>query len=239
MTPGEPMTPIRLLSYNIRSMRDDRAALARVIRRLEPDIVCVQEAPRFAFWLRKRRWLARRGALGLAVRERPAGLELYAGPRTALLHRHHRLLVPVPGMHRRGLALGLFEVGRARLVAASVHLDLAKGPRLRHAEEIVTELERVRERFRAPIVVAGDINEEPGGPTWSFLASRFQDGFVVAPAGQGATYSSTEPLTRIDGVFADAGIEVLSCGVPDEPELLADYPDATDHRPVLAELRVR
>jgi endonuclease/exonuclease/phosphatase family metal-dependent hydrolase len=233
------MTTIRLLSYNIRSMRDDRAALARVIRRLEPDIACVQEAPRFAFWLRKRRWLARRGALGLAVRERPAGLELYAGPRTALLHRGHHLLSPVPGMHRRGLVLGLFEVDGARLVAASVHLDLADGPRLRHAEEIVTELERVRERFRAPVVIAGDINEEPGGATWDFLSERFQDGFAAAPAGQGATYGSAVPLTRIDGVFADPGIEVLGCGVPDEPQLLADYPNATDHRPVLAELRVR
>ena len=168
-----PWETIRLLSYNVRSMRDDRAALARVIRRLEPDIACVQEAPRLAFWLRKRRWLARRGALGLAVRERPAGLELYAGPRTALLHRRHRLLSPVPGLHRRGLVLGLFEVGGVRLVAASVHLDLVDGPRLRHAEEIVTELESARETFRAPVVIAGDINEEPGGAAWSLLASRF------------------------------------------------------------------
>jgi endonuclease/exonuclease/phosphatase family metal-dependent hydrolase len=230
---------IRLLSYNIRSMRDDRAALARVIRRLEPDVACVQEAPRFAFWLRKRRWLARKTSLGLAVRSRPAGLELYAGPRTALLHRQHRLLSPVPGMHRRGLVLGLLEVGGARLMAASVHLDLADRPRLQHAEEIVTELERARERFQAPVVLAGDINEEPGGATWDFLAKRFQDGFTTAPAGQGATYSAAVPLTRIDGVFADQGIEIVSCGVPDEPELLADYPNATDHRPLLAELRVR
>ena len=233
------METIRLLSYNIRSMRDDRAALARVIRRLEPDVACVQEAPRFAFWLRKRRWLARRTSLGLAVRSRPAGLELYAGPRTALLHRRHRLLSPVRGMHRRGLVFGLLEVGGARLVAASVHLDLADQPRLRHAEEIVAELERARERFQAPVVLAGDINEEPGGATWDFLAKRFQDGFVTAPAGQGATYSAAVPLTRIDGVFADRGIEILGCGVPDEPELLADYPNATDHRPLLAELRVR
>lgn len=229
---------IRLLSYNIRSMRDDRVALVRVIRRVEPDIVCVQEAPRFGFWLRKRRWLARRTSLGLAVHARPAGLELYAGPRTALLHRQHRLLSPVPGMHRRGLVLALLEVGGARLVAASVHLDLADGPRLRHAEEIVNELERVRERFGAPVVLAGDINEEPGGATWSFLSERFQDGFAVAPSGEGATYSSTVPLTRIDGVFADPGIEIVSCGVPDEPELLADYPGATDHRPILAHLRI-
>jgi endonuclease/exonuclease/phosphatase family metal-dependent hydrolase len=230
---------IRLLSYNVRSMRDDRAALARVIRRLEPDIACVQEAPRFAFWLRKRRWLARRTSLGLAVRSRPAGLELYAGPRTALLYRRHRLLSPVPGMHRRGIVLGLLEVGGTRLVAASVHLDLAGGPRLRHAEEIVTELSRVRDRFEAPVVLAGDINEEPGGAAWDFLRERYQDGFAAAPVGEGATYSSSAPRTRIDGVFADFGIEVVGCGVPDEPDLLADYPNATDHRPVLAELRVR
>jgi endonuclease/exonuclease/phosphatase family metal-dependent hydrolase len=233
------MDAIRLLSYNVRSMRDDRAALIRVIRRLEPDIACVQEAPRFAFWLRKRRWLARRTSLGLAVRGRPAGLELYAGPNTALLHRQHRLLTPVSGLHRRGMVLGLFEVGGTRLVAASVHLDLADEPRLRHAEEIVTELERVRERFGAPVVLAGDINEQPGGAAWNLLAERFQDGFAVAPAGQGATYSSSRPSRRIDGVFAGDGIEVLGCGVPDEPDLLADYPNATDHRPLLAELRVR
>jgi endonuclease/exonuclease/phosphatase family metal-dependent hydrolase len=230
---------IRLLSYNIRSMRDDRGALARVIRRLEPDVACVQEAPRFAFWLRKRRWLARKTSLGLAVRSRPAGLELYAGPRTALLHRQHRLLSPVPGMHRRGLVLGLLEVEGVRLVAASVHLDLADRPRLQHAEEIVAELDRARERFAAPVVLAGDINEEPGGAVWDFLAKRFQDGFATAPAGQGATYSASVPLTRIDGVFADPEIEIVGCGVPDEPELLADYPNATDHRPLLAELRVR
>src|SRR3954468_17383185 len=41
---------IRVLSYNIRSMRDDNAALARVIRACAPDLVLVQEAPRFFRW---------------------------------------------------------------------------------------------------------------------------------------------------------------------------------------------
>ena len=141
-------------------------------------------------------------------------------------------------MHRRGLVLGLFEVSGVRLVAASVHLDLADAPRLRHAEEIVTELDRVCERLGAPIVLAGDVNEEPGGATWSYLSSHFRDGFVAAPRGQGSTYSAKRPLTRIDGVFAGPGVEVVGCGVPDDPDLLADYPLATDHRPVLAELRV-
>ena len=41
---------VRVLSYNIRSMRDDTAALARVIRACAPDLVLVQEAPRFFRW---------------------------------------------------------------------------------------------------------------------------------------------------------------------------------------------
>ncbi|MFD0632519.1 endonuclease/exonuclease/phosphatase family protein [Catenulispora yoronensis] len=36
---------VRVLSYNVRSLRDDRAALARVVRGCEPDVVCVQESP--------------------------------------------------------------------------------------------------------------------------------------------------------------------------------------------------
>lgn len=41
---------VRVLGYNIRSMRDDEEALARVIRACEPDLVFVQEAPRFFRW---------------------------------------------------------------------------------------------------------------------------------------------------------------------------------------------
>jgi endonuclease/exonuclease/phosphatase family metal-dependent hydrolase len=232
------MPTVRLVSYNIRSMRDDRAALARVVRRLRPDIVCVQEAPRFLLWRRRRIWLARRAALVPIALRRAAGLQLYAGPRATATNGRHRLLSPVPGMHRRGLALGLFDVRGVRLIAASVHLDLAAGPRRRHAEEIAEELDRARAETGAPVVVAGDINEQPGGAAWDFLAERFQDAGATAPYGLRETFSTANPTRRIDGVFADEGIEVLRCGVPDDAHLLADYPAATDHRPVLAELRV-
>ncbi|MFC7643570.1 endonuclease/exonuclease/phosphatase family protein [Streptosporangium lutulentum] len=36
---------IRVASYNVRSMRDDTAALGRVITGLRADVLCVQEAP--------------------------------------------------------------------------------------------------------------------------------------------------------------------------------------------------
>jgi endonuclease/exonuclease/phosphatase family metal-dependent hydrolase len=233
------MPTVRLLAYNLRSMRDDRTALARVIGQLRPDILCAQEAPRLLRWRRWRQRLAQGTGLAPVLLERPVGLELYVGPRTAVLHREHHLLSRVPGRHRRGLVLGVFDVAGARLIAACVHLDLVDGPRLRHAAEIVELLDRVRRRFAAPVVVAGDVNEEPGGATWEYLCERFQDAWAVAPSGEALTYSAAEPGKRIDGVFADQRIEVVGCGVPDAPELLAAYPAASDHRPVLAELRVR
>lgn len=50
---------VRVLSYNIRSQRDDRRALARVIRACEPDLVCVQESPRYWRPEGQAAWLAR------------------------------------------------------------------------------------------------------------------------------------------------------------------------------------
>lgn len=54
---------IRVLSYNIRSMRDDEEALARVIRACRPDLVFVQEAPRFFRWRKHAARLAARSEL--------------------------------------------------------------------------------------------------------------------------------------------------------------------------------
>ncbi|HEY2985649.1 MAG TPA: hypothetical protein VGJ38_15950, partial [Jatrophihabitantaceae bacterium] len=57
------MPTLRLLCYNVRSLRDDEDAVARVIRGCEAHVVCVQEAPRFARWRSKNAALARRSGL--------------------------------------------------------------------------------------------------------------------------------------------------------------------------------
>jgi len=130
------------------------------------------------------------------------------------------------------------EIGGARLVAASTHLDLEDVPRLAHAGQVISLLGRLRQKYGAPAVIAGDINEPPGGPAWSLLARPFPDAHATAPAGDADTYSAAFPRRRIDGVFADPGIQVIGCGVPAEPGRAGDYALATDHRPVLAELEL-
>ena len=230
------MTKIRLLSYNLRSLRDDKNALVRIVRALRPDIACFQELPRFIGRREKIRRFARRCELDVAANRRAAGLAVFTRPGVRILHREYRLLTRVPALHRRGVALAVVEIGDARLVAASTHLDLLAGPRLAHAGQVLSAIGRLRCAYGAPAVIAGDINEPPDGPAWNLLARSFRDAHAAAPAGGAATFSAADPRRRIDGVFADRGIRVIACGVPAEPGNAGDDALATDHRPVLAEL---
>jgi endonuclease/exonuclease/phosphatase family metal-dependent hydrolase len=232
------VTTVRALSYNIRSMRDDPAALARVIRACAADLVCLQEVPRFLRWRAKRRDLAARTGLTVACGRRPAGLAVLAKPRARLVHAEYHLLSRVPRLHRRGLALAVLEIAGTRVIAACTHLDLLPDPRRAHAAEVIALLDRARRTFQAPVVLTGDINEEPGGPSWSLLAGAFTDAYAAAPRGPGHTYSARRPSRRIDGVFTDHRIEVLGCGVPQDVAPTTDYVLATDHLPVLADLRL-
>jgi len=230
---------LRVLSYNIRSMRDDRAALVRVIRACAADLVCLQEVPRLApTWRARRRALAARTGLTVACGRRAAGLAVLAGRRVRLHHAEHHLLSRVPGLHRRGLALVVAEIAGARVIVADTHLDLDASARLAHTAELLALLKRARDRYEAPVVLCGDINEEPEGPSWNALTGFFTDAYAAAPRGPAATYSSRRPARRIDGIFTDPRIEVLGCGLPPGPAPAADYPRASDHLPVLAELRL-
>ncbi|TYK47965.1 endonuclease/exonuclease/phosphatase family protein [Actinomadura decatromicini] len=233
------MAALRLLSYNIRSLRDDPVALARVVRGLAPDVMCLQEVPRFGAWWLKRRRLARDSDMGVAAGRRACGLAVLAAPRVRRVAREFHLLTPDPDLHRRALAIAVLEVDGARLIAASTHLDLRDGPRLRHVREILAHLDRARARHRAPVILAGDVNEEPGGPSWTLLTDRFQDAYATAPSGEEPTFSSRDPTRRIDAVFTDPEVRINGCGVPTTDEALtALYPEATDHRPLLADLEL-
>ncbi|MFJ7907835.1 endonuclease/exonuclease/phosphatase family protein [Kitasatospora sp. NPDC096204] len=230
---------LRLLSYNIRSLRDDRRALARVIRACEPDLVCVQEAPRYWRPEGQAAWLARstgtavlagggRTAAGPLLLARPGAVEL--------LEVHDRLLPKTRGLHARGFAGALLRLpGTAPFTVTSCHLSLDQEERYGQFELLLDQL-----GIAELGVVAGDFNEHPDGPGWRLLASRLQDGYPTAPWGGEFTSVPERPYQRIDAVFATPGITVLGCGVPHGlPGVTeADLRAATDHLPVLAVLEL-
>jgi endonuclease/exonuclease/phosphatase family metal-dependent hydrolase len=227
------VTEIRLLSYNVRSLRDDAEAVSTVIRALEPDVVCIQEAPRFLRWRSKCAALARESGMYVVTGGRTAGaMLLMTSLRVRVVSSQDVLLSKKRGLHQRGLALGVLEIDGARFGVASMHLDLDAAERRRHVGEVVDQLDRLQ----LPVVVAGDVNEEPDGPAWRALAARYQDAYAVAAAGEGDTYSAKKPVKRIDGIFVDSRITVVGCGVPEVAK--TTVASASDHRPVLAVLEV-
>ncbi len=234
----EDASVVRVLSYNIRSMRDDRAALARVIRACAADLVLIQEAPRFFRWRKAAERLARAAGLYYVT-----GGATTAGPMILATLRAHPertndiLLPRTPGLHQRGFATAVVRVGRARLGVLSCHLSLADHERYEQAGLL---LEHVAALDVPHAVVGGDLNDRPEGRSFRRVAGALTDCWAAKPWGGEFTSTPHEPRQRIDALFTTDGVEVLGCGVPlGLPGVHeADLRAASDHLPVLAALRV-
>jgi endonuclease/exonuclease/phosphatase family metal-dependent hydrolase len=226
---------VRLLSYNIRSLRDDRTVLARLIRACAPDLLCVQESPRFWFPRQQAGWLARSTGLVILSGGLSASGPLLLGRLRAMPLSVHDVLLPrTPGLHQRGFATTVVRFGSAApFSVTSCHLSLDRDERYDQCGMLLEQLDRAGTPLA---VVGGDLNEHPDGPGWKLLAERLQDGWATAPWGSEFTSVPDNPYQRIDAVFATPGIDVLACGVPDLPR--KDLIAATDHLPLVAVLRI-
>ncbi|NUP34450.1 MAG: endonuclease [Streptomycetaceae bacterium] len=230
-----PPVELRVLSYNVRSLRDDRRLLARIVRWCAADVVLVQEAPRFLLPKAQAAWLAR--ACGLHVVGGGAaatGPLILATLGVKVLETRNVLLPRTPGYHQRGIALARLQVDGVRFAVGSTHLSLDGDERRRQADLVLTHLADLGEEHR---ILAGDMNEHPGHPAWDHLAANLDDAYAAAPWGREFTSPHRNPWRRIDGIFVSSEIEVVRCGVPDA-FTDAEYEAATDHRPVLAVLRL-
>ncbi|MBW1601659.1 endonuclease/exonuclease/phosphatase family protein [Streptomyces sp. JJ66] len=229
---------IRLLSYNVRSMRDDAGALARVIRASAPDVVCVQEAPRFFRWRKAVARLARATGLTYVTGGATAcGPMILAALRATVEHTEDVLLPRTPGLHQRGFATAVLRFGQhARLSVVSCHLSLQREERYAQAGLL---LDRLAATEPLPAVAAGDLNERPNGRAFRRLTARLDDGWALRPWGGEHTSPARDPYQRIDAVLSH-GVEVLGCGVPSGLPGISDAAlrAASDHLPVLAALRV-
>jgi endonuclease/exonuclease/phosphatase family metal-dependent hydrolase len=224
-------TELRVLSYNVRSLRDDGAEAAAIIRSCAPDVVCVQEAPRFLRWRSKRAKFARESGLVLATADRPGGLMVMTSLRAAVIGTSFALLPLNDGKHRRAVVSAELKVGGVRCRVASVHLSTDAAERQQHLDPLWSAL---RPADEPPLVVAGDLNEDPGGPVHTAFADRLQDCYSVAGSGVGDTSPAAAPNRRIDAVFAARSITVKAC----EAIAIGSASRASDHLPVLAVLEL-
>lgn len=217
----------RVVSYNVRSLRDDKAALSRIIRDLDPDVVLVQEAPKYLLWRNKAASFARQCHMLYVGGGRPTGGTAMLTPiRVDVRDVRELALSKTPSLAQRGVVVARLAKAGVEVVAASIHLGLDAAERARHLTEITGALEEYKDGVT---IVGGDFNERPDAPTWSRLAAEFVD---MGAKNTEPTFSAQRPRRRIDGIFVRGPATVDAYEVLDS----ADVEMASDHRPVVADL---
>jgi endonuclease/exonuclease/phosphatase family metal-dependent hydrolase len=218
--------PLRVLSYNVHGLRDDRAALTGMIRDLEPDVVIVQEAPRRFRWRHKCAALADEVDMVVAAGGLPALGNLLLVTLRVKVHETWCLRYPLtPGRHLRGAAFARCSVRGAEFSISGSHL--ATDPVERPGQAAVWKA--ALGAIEGPLIAAGDLNEGPGGGAWRTVA----DGFVSAESTK-LTFPATLPRQRLDAVFVSPDITVEKYDVIETDQAIR----ASDHLPVLADLRL-
>lgn len=226
MTAG---VPLRVVSYNVHTQRDDTAALAAVVRAARPDVVIVQEGPRRFRWRQKCAALAESFGLVVGAGGLPAlGNLILTNLRVRVLDTHCQRFPLTPGRHLRGAAFAECLVGGVRFVVAGSHLST--DPAERPAQAALFRQELATARW--PVIAGADLNEGPDGPAWATVAEGLTDTAVAADRADRFTYSCANPRRRIDALFVDPRIGVVDYDVVDTPQTRL----ASDHFPILVDL---
>lgn len=228
------MPHLRVASYNLRGLKDDADAAARVVRALAPDVLLLQEVPRYPASSYAIAAFARRCDLLWSGRTRlVSGTGMMTG-----------LRVTATDSQDRPLAVGLREnprsytVARVRLpegptaTVVSIHLPLVEEQRVRHTRTVLAEITADPTLPPdEPLVVGGDLNEGRDGTAWGTLAAELSEVSDDRP-----TFPAHQAHRHIDAIFARGHRDAT----PGDPVLLEGMPlaEASDHLPVWVDLEV-
>jgi endonuclease/exonuclease/phosphatase family metal-dependent hydrolase len=238
---------VKVMTFNIHHGEgtDGDVSLQRIADVIDdrgPAVVGLQEVDRHwsdrSDFVDQASWLARRlhmhvvyGAnLDLDPLEPGAPRRQYG---TAILSRSriidwdNRFLPKYEGHEQRGLLRARIKVRGVPLQVYNTHLQHDNAAeRLEQAQAVKTLIGRPRESF----VVLGDLNATPEQPEIRALADDMADSWVEGGVGDGLTYDSENPTSRIDYVLTSAKVVTRTAAV------VTSDPGASDHLPVIAEV---
>ena len=224
---------MRILAYNIRhgagmDLAVDLPRLADVITPLDPDIVLLQEVDK---------GVNRSGGVDQMVEfGRLTDMSPYFGK--FMDHDGGEygmgILTREPALESASQELPAGEEPRFSLwvrtpqaVFIGVHLYRTESERLAQAQRLVETFAQEE----GPVIVAGDFNSEPGSAVMEYIGQHWR----IAPKDPPAlSFPADEPVKEIDFILyrPEEAFEIVSSRVIDEHM-------ASDHRPVLLELRSR
>lgn len=222
----------RMMSYNIRNARGmdglvDYQRVANVILCEQPDVVAVQEVDSVTGRSGKRYVLDEVATrTGMHCTFAPA-IDYDGGKYgIGILSRAVPLKVeahPLPGSEEaRTVVFAEFD----HYVFCCTHLSLTEKDRIRSVDLI----KNLAKDIRKPFFLAGDFNDEPG----SAFIQALQRDFDILTDTTSYTFPAKEPKVTIDYIVSfrctGKGVKVVDRKVVVEPM-------ASDHRPVVVEVR--
>ena len=230
--PVQAQHTLRLMTYNIKNANgmDDICnfqRVANVINNASPDVVAIQEVDS----------MTRRSGQKYVLGEIAERTQMYACFAPAiefeggkygigLLTKQVPLrlqTIPLPGREEaRTLILAEFE----DYIYCCTHLSLTEEDRMKSLEIVKS----FTASYKKPLFLAGDMNAEPE----SDFIKELQKDFEILSNPKQSTYPAPDPKETIDYITAlksnANGFALISSQVLDEPM-------ASDHRPILVELR--
>ena len=242
---------LRVMTYNIYGARAtspanaaDLDALAEVIRRQNPDFVTLNEVDVFTDRTGKDVHQARDLAEKLGMEwhfskaiDRDGGEygDAVLSKYPILEKRSYRLpcAAEQPG-EDRALCVIRVQIDGKDLYVASTHLDHLSGDASRLVQ--ATEIRRIRDtELEGDLILCGDLNAIPSSNVIATMTSFLTN---TGPIDQ-YTFPSDDPSRKIDYIMY-APIEhfgVQNCQVVSRGDQQVGGVDASDHRPVIADIR--
>lgn len=224
-----PSNPIHILSYNIRNAKGmdnvtDYKRIANIITASKAPIVALQELDS----------VTQRSKGVDVLKELSDATGMYASYGAAIAFQGGKYgvgvlskekpltqkIIPLPGTEEaRVLLIVEFE----NYVVFCSHFSLTEKDRIGSVKLIEEQLKR----YQKPVLLAGDLNDTPGSAMMQMLEQSFQ-----LVSGNGLSFPSDKPDRCIDYILVrhKQKVQVLQTEVLNEPV-------ASDHRPVMVELK--
>lgn len=241
---------LRVMTYNVHHCvgMDGRHAperIARVIARHRPDVVALQEldvgrlrtggidqAHRIAHLLEMQFHF--HPAIHVAE-ERYGDAVLTHLPMRLVRADHLPGPPPKLGIEPRGAVWVAIRTGETELQLINTHLGLRERERRVQVEALLGRDWLGHPDCRAPVILCGDLNALPRTAAYRRIQEQLSDAQECTPDRRTrGTMPGRYPMARIDHIFFHPEMEVISVEVPDgHLERVA-----SDHLPVIAELRI-
>jgi endonuclease/exonuclease/phosphatase (EEP) superfamily protein YafD len=223
---------VRVMQYNVEKWATGASRIAEVIRGINPDVVCLEEADNY--------WYTQPGATQLAkllpdyhwAHEN----EIVIGTKYPILsERVYHIQPDEPTRPTPALEI---DVHGASVIVLATHLMPvpwgAPATWQKLGEQRRTEignLVALQSRLNIPWILCGDFNMPADGLAFRALTRYANSAFDRSGLGFGYTLSAAVPVERVDHIFTDRSITPQRTWVPNIVE--------SDHRPLVSELSIR